>query len=52
MTPVLWPPSEENTSPLTFDAAASKTTDQVTSDRGFFAAQKMPVRSRFRDFLP
>ena len=43
----IWdPPSEENASPLTFDAAASKPLTRLQEARGFFAAQKMHVRSR------
>ena len=43
----IWdPPSEENASPLTFDAAASKPLTRSQEAKGFFAAQKMHVRSR------
>ena len=40
----IWDPlSEENASPLTFDAAASKPLTRLQEARGFFAAQKMHV---------
>ena len=42
----LGPPSEENASPLTFDAAASKPLTRSQEARVFFAAQKMHVSSR------